>query len=304
MSQRRLFRGPRCNVANCKSTRYYKVDGLTYCHNNHQATGVLEYQIDDDEAQASGFGSRRKRGPDLRDAPTEKQSKTHRGKLGYATYIQAYQLVMRLQAKFICEKLGVPSFQPLYRDLWRVFLQSQGTAAKLPESEDEGGASGPAAMEDLDPVAAESGSESAADVLPTDSEYESDGPETSPIEPYTDTRYTMHRPLLIHTIALSYLALLLLRVPITIHDFRSWIDGEEFPYMRSVRHIPEKLLACLEPQYYEALDPQIRPRPARIWKWTQQTARYLTLHTGLEYPNLNYRPILYTMIKNLLLPSE
>lgn len=240
---------------------------------------------------ASGFGQRRKRGPEEIHR-TEQGGRIYYGKVGYAAFLQAFQLVMRQQAKFIENKLNISGFETLLKDLWKMFLEAQDIGDKLPDlnmTEDETDQHSEESDDDdrllLEPI--------------SDDDLVSNSRE--PLG-YVNSRYSMNRPILIHSIALCYLCLIMLRIPITIHDFRTWIISSEFPYMRAIRHVPPELLSHLAPGYYEALEPQIRPRASRIWKWTQQTALFLTLHCKIEFPPLNYRPLLFTMVKELLLP--
>lgn len=292
MPQRRLHAGPRCGVAGCKSTRYYKDESQTYCQNNHLQIGIVEYQIDEEEAMAGGMGQRRKRTKAVSGKP-DKESATHHGKLGYATFLQAFQLLMRHQAKFIQEKLQVPGFEILLKDLWKQLLIAQEVGEKLPEVEDD---------IDEDNVGLP-----APDDDHSDLDFQSDDDsESVPKQPstYASARYIMHRPVLIHSVALCYIALNLLRVPITVHDVHSWMLSEAFPYIRAVRFLPVDLIARLTPGSYEALEPQSLPRASRIWRWTQQTALFLKIHTGIEFPQLNYRPVLFNMITDLMLPRK
>lgn len=291
MSQRRLHAGPRCGVAGCKSTRYYKDDSQTYCQNNHLQVGVLEYQIDEDEALASGFGQRRRRGPDLVER-SEKESRTYHGKLGFAAYLQAFQLILRHQAKYITGKLEVPGFESLLKDLWRSFLEAQEADDKLPELEDD---------EDLN-LRQSSDVDDQMD-LGTDTDEETT-PFPAQSKKYVSARYMMHRPILIHSVALCYITLNLLRVPITMHEIRSWIIAEEFPYIRAVKYLPTELMSRLTPGSYQALEPQTLPKVSRIWRWTQQTALFLNLHSGLRLSELNYRPVLFGMVTDFMLPCK
>ena len=293
MSQRRFFRGPVCGVGGCKSQRYYRADGLTYCHHHHQAHGVVEYELDDEETLAAGLGSRRKRGPIHPSSQNTTSTTLFHGKSGYAVFIQAFQLILRFQADVITQRLDIPEFPSVLKELWTLFLLAQDTNDKLPDVEEE-------LAHDMDETLPDTSSQGTNGQL-SDTEGESSNEEEG--EKYVNARYIMHRPVLLHSIALLYLTFILLRTPITIHELREWMLTGELPYMRALSCIPPDHLSHLEPGYREALQPQILPQTTRIWKWTQQTALFLRLTSRVEFPVLNYRPILYNMVRDLFLPS-
>lgn len=295
MSGRRYAAGPRCGIDGCKSTRYYRADGQTFCKNNHLAAGVLEFAIDEDEALASGIGNRRSRVAQI--SRDKVVSKVQRGKAGYAVFLQSFQIILRHQARFISKVLSIPYYEPLLKDLWAMFLSAQNAGDLLPEIAAD-------VEEDLI-IASANGSE--AEPENTGNVYlDPSRPDAETAETVWETKslYVMHRPILIHSISLNYIALLLLRVPVTIRDFRNWIVSGEFPYMRAIQCVPADVLERLDAHYWEALQPQIRPRTTRIWKWTQQTALFLKTYSGIQVPPLNYRPVLYSMIKDVFLPGR
>ncbi|CCG83962.1 protein of unknown function [Taphrina deformans PYCC 5710] len=237
---------------------------------------------------------------------SQKDSLTYHGKVGYAAFLQAYQTVLRYQTKFISEKFDVPGYEPLLKQIWQLFLEIQGTKDRIPiveddDSDDRGTSASSTPMPSSSPTLMRQ-QRSAGYVDGSDDSSNLDAANRS--KEYKNVRYSMHRPLLVHSLALCYLTLLLLRVPITIHDLKVWVDREEMPYMRAVRLVPLELLDRLEPQYLEALDPQLRPTPSRIWKWTQQTAVFFTRNTNVTFPGINYRPIIFAMVKEMLLPLD
>lgn len=299
---RKLHRGERCGVDGCKSQRYYVSDGLTYCTNNHLAAGVFEYQIDDEETLAAGLGARRKKLRRDISALRQEESRIAYGKAGYAVFLQAMQLIMRHQASFISKELGIPQFSNLLKSIWSLFLEASESEDKLPESELTD-------IPDQDTTNAQATSPTAgeSELSDGDSIHFSDDaidPDNTFPKQYVSAKYQMSSPILLHTVALSYLTLILLRAPVSIHDFRQWIVSDRFPYIHAIRYVPKDLRAKLMPIYYEALEPQSRPRLSRIWKWTQQTANFLTMRTGTIFPVLNYRPILFSMVKDILLPRK
>lgn len=82
-------------------------------------------------------------------------------------------------------------------------------------------------------------------------------------------------PALIDTLAICYLGMVLLRVPISIGDLHRlarhtwlcwllltgrfrWVTLEEIPYIRAIRLLPRGMRSRLLPHYIGALDPRVR----------------------------------------------
>ena len=274
MPRRQYTTGPACGIAGCKATKYYSLDGQTYCQNNHLAEGIHEYVVDDDDAGTS-LGRRRQRGPKQQ---TRSKLVHYSGKDGYALYLQAFQVILRHQVKFIQKKLQLDQYEVLFKDVWQAFLNAQDASDELPEDVDE--------------------SDSDMDV-DLHSDEETDMPQK-----YVSSKYTMHRPVLMHSVALCYITLLLLRVPIRFSAIVQWIHGGEFPFFRAIAYVPGVIRARLEGVYHDALSLQLLPDAERLWKWTTQTAKFLRIRCKLEVPALNYRPILLEIVRNMMLPLD
>lgn len=62
------------------------------------------------------------------------------------------------------------------------------------------------------------------------------------------------QPTLVQTVALNYLAALILRHPLPLSNLLRWILQEEITYIRAIRYIPEEMKEKLPGEYKDALD--------------------------------------------------
>lgn len=65
-------------------------------------------------------------------------------------------------------------------------------------------------------------------------------------------------PRLIESLALCYLAALLMRVPLTIGQLYKAVLREEVPFLRIIRHIPKEMRDKLPGEYHRSLDLKVR----------------------------------------------
>ena len=67
-----------------------------------------------------------------------------------------------------------------------------------------------------------------------------------------------HSPILIETIGLCYLAIVLLRVPLSMSTLQRWVLDKELLWLDAYRDTPEDLKSRLPPFYVRGLDVTVR----------------------------------------------
>lgn len=64
-------------------------------------------------------------------------------------------------------------------------------------------------------------------------------------------------PGLMVTLALCYLAAIMLRIPISLGDLHRWVDSQDIPYTLALQEIPENMKQPLNATYIKALRPTV-----------------------------------------------
>ena len=59
------------------------------------------------------------------------------------------------------------------------------------------------------------------------------------------------------TLALCYLAAIMIRIPISLGDIHKWVDSQDIPYMLALQEIPENMRQSLNATYIKALRPTV-----------------------------------------------
>lgn len=149
-------------------------------------------------------------------------------------------------------------------------------------------------------------SDSAAD--DTASEVFSSQTEQSTTVNEEETRYHAKKisesPKLIDTVALCYLAVLLMRIPLSIGMLETWILKDEIPLFRAMRHVPQIMRDRLPPTYHGALDTQHVRLGDRLHRAVADLVVLYHRHYGLEFPPINAALLAFSYIHQLSLPCE
>ncbi|BFZ62297.1 hypothetical protein YB2330_003386 [Saitoella coloradoensis] len=288
-SQRtRWIRGDRCGVDNCKSTRYRNEDGQTICSNGHHREGDIHIAEDEDHAPGEARGKRRKIQKRLDERPIK--SKVLYGLEGKALYLRSFQVVLAKQTKALVRDLGLPAeLEMLVRDMWVLYLTYADV--KLPEDEHT-------TVPDMD--------DDDDEEVPWQQEGRQQHSQTNDDDvqrTVPDSRIP-RTPSLVFSVVWTYLAILLLRLPITISDLHGWILDGRYPYMRAIQMIPSSMRERLHVMYWSDLDPPTTPRCATFHHWIEPMAKLFESSFGLRFPAINLPPILLSYVRDLLLPLE
>ena len=106
------------------------------------------------------------------------------------------------------------------------------------------------------------------------------------------------------TISLCYIAILLLRIPVTVADIYQWINDGKFLYYRASREVPLGMRERLPPGYQALLEPQDMLQSELLHRHILDTAVLFNNDFGMAMPPLNVSLVLYRWIQALMLPLE
>ncbi|ETN46257.1 uncharacterized protein HMPREF1541_00441 [Cyphellophora europaea CBS 101466] len=133
---------------------------------------------------------------------------------------------------------------------------------------------------------------------------DTDTEQQDPTENQQKPRYLRSAPKLIDTVAVNYLALLLLRRPLSLNTLLGWLQTETVPYVRAIRHVAPVLRDRLPPEYHLSLDTYTILRPDELQLAMHRNARHYITRFGLALPPLNWPPLLLEWIEALALPMQ
>lgn len=195
------------------------------------------------------------------------------------------QLVLRKQVYWLIHSIGLPDgLEQLTKDLWALRLQKVQSRVAY-ESETEAPASQVFSSQ------SESGATSASR-------------STRRSRRKGKERLQEGSPSLLETLAVCYVALLLLHIPVTVHDIHKWTNGGQLIYYRAARDIPLRMRERLPPRYQAQLEPQDLLRPCAIHRAAFELLMTFNTEFGMSPPRLNTPLVLYRWMRELMLPVE
>jgi RNA polymerase I-specific transcription initiation factor RRN7 len=111
-------------------------------------------------------------------------------------------------------------------------------------------------------------------------------------------------PTLIDSLALCYLGILTLRLPVTPGDIHSWLTNEKLAYMRAIKLVPPAMREKLPASYHAILDPRTILSYERFYSVVNDLKFSLQKEYGIVWPSLNHPLLLFRLLKDLALPLE
>ena len=111
-------------------------------------------------------------------------------------------------------------------------------------------------------------------------------------------------PNLLEMTSLSYLAISLLRIPVTVADMHGWINNGEMLYYQASREVPLGMRERLPSRYQQLLVPQDMLPPENLHQSVLETLTRFNKDFGMVIPPLNVSLVLYRWVKDLALPLE
>lgn len=259
---------------NCGNTDFEDENGLLVCTScGRQQEGPLLTEQDDADFGTQGKIVRKKV-----EKSKIKVTTIYRGPKAYRLYLLAWQHIMWRQTHALIHGSAKAPSQiwTVARDLWTVWLSRLSRQA--PSTGDR-----TTTVADRDQTTEISESE---------------------VEKASIKERTGFSPKLWDTIALVYLAALLVQAPVTLCQLYQAIRTEELPFIRAIRYVPIEMASKLPPEYGEALDTTTIPQAHDL-----QTAVYRNLQRyrqsfGFEFPPINWHIVLFRWLEQLALPPE
>ncbi|KAJ6005449.1 hypothetical protein N7451_003393 [Penicillium sp. IBT 35674x] len=262
-----------CGQESCRERRYYLDNGQWFCRRGHLQEGT-QVEEDADDFGKLGRISRVKREKE------EKSRKTARGRKAQTLLLQAYQIILWKQCYALIHDHGFPEqFEGVVRDLWALKLQDY--TSNIIESTDD---------EDVD----------------SEPELFSSQPsQNDEDEPSVTIRPTYHTwPRISETVALCYLAAIIMQLPICLSDFYRLILRQDIPYIRPLKVVPREIKRQLPPEFTRILTVNRIPRVEVLHRTLRDIALRYQRKFGIELPPMNSPIIFYRHIKRLALPVD
>lgn len=111
-------------------------------------------------------------------------------------------------------------------------------------------------------------------------------------------------PTIVQSLALCYMGIWLLRLPITLGDMIKWVKQGELLYFRAIKEIPREMKDRLPGQYHYQLDPQSQLTTKKLHHAVTATFLLYQKDFSMAFPSLNVPLQLFRCIEELALPTE
>ncbi|KAJ6144353.1 hypothetical protein N7470_008248 [Penicillium chermesinum] len=254
--------------------KYYLDNGLWFCRRGHLQEG-RQVEEDGDDFGTQGKTHR------VRRESEERSRKTVRGREAVALFLQIYQFILWKQCHALIHEQGFPDqIEGVVRDLWALRVRMYSSRIHQIEDHESNDTDGP----ELFSSQAESSDETGVKV---------------------GGKY-LEWPRMLDTVALCYLAAILMRLPVCVNDFYRLIVRQEIPYIRALRTVPRETRDKLPPRVYKSpgCPSELRlPDVETLHRGFEDLVLYYRRRFELAVPRLNYPIITYRYIKRLAIPS-
>ncbi|KAH7022505.1 ubiquitin family-domain-containing protein [Ilyonectria destructans] len=279
---RKFPRGERC--PECGVRKWYLENGLRFCSNGHQVEGFIQFDIGDEE-DAGKLGAVAKREKEVK----EKELRHLTGQAGKNLYLECLQLILRNQLLWLVSSRGhKDELETVVRDLWdlRTRGSSNLVAEDAPQEDSLEMFSSQPATEEL--VKGVDNSKTRAQSW--DPSRGSDWP----------------IPRMIETLALCYLGCLLLRIPTSVGELCTWVNGGHMPCKRAYYDLPQEMQDRLPSAYTRALKVPLRATLQGVDLHYTVMNLALSYHHnyGMLFPAISDTPTLVAYSRQLALPVE
>lgn len=111
-------------------------------------------------------------------------------------------------------------------------------------------------------------------------------------------------PNLLDCLALCYLGILTLRLPITPGDIYHWATEGKLAYRGAIKHLPLPMRDRLPPSYHATLNPNALLKYKRFYAAVTDLQISFTNDHKISWVPLNHRLLLFRYLKELALPLE
>lgn len=297
----KFSKGETCTTTGCRSRYYYIQDGKRVCKSHgHVQEGFTQVAADEDDFNTEGRKTRKRR------KEAAATGIIYDGIEAIKLYAQCWQVVLRKQAMWLISARGMPpELETVIRDLWAVRIRNiRGVGEGERDARDGSGFSSTSEGE---------------------TEAEDDGVGMEMSRRHRKIARENGLPKLIESLALCYMATLLLRLPVSVGDLQKWAEQHEIPYFRVVRYpvsfgsllhvhksanslqirdIPADMKSHLPPKYYSALETRSSLRRGRLQQCIGEMIQNFTTNFNILFPPLNTPLIIFQFVKELCLPCK
>ncbi|KAL1628692.1 hypothetical protein SLS56_005684 [Neofusicoccum ribis] len=318
---RNSFKSEPCGIDNCRSKRFHvEDDGFVYCSNGHQKERSTERADDDDAFGTLGRKTKIRRVDDEEQEEGEEGHKEDflKGEQAFLRYVACYQCILRNQSRWLVSSKGMPAdLETIVRDLWSIRIRTLGYNGDESDSDTESSPPEPYSQSGGD-AATSSASTGFRTQSEGDTDYDSSQSRlNSQLESDTDTETQRPRRArsrsrtrpnnglkLVDTLALCYLSMLLLRLPVNLGDIHDWVANGEMVYYRALAETPSRLLDRLPSTYLNRLEPQEVLTPDDLQSAILDLVLKYEVDQGVVFPPLNYPLLVFKYIRDLALPLQ
>ena len=300
----------------CGSSRFHLLSGITYCANGHDQhrgplTAVAAPAAKDGDGETGGDGDGavvvddadwNRRGGKMHRVKGEKRvrvRRTARGReaaelwvrgMGWVVWRESWA-VARLVAGEDIGKEETKRVEDVGGELWGLVKGMWALrVSQLMARWD-------AEQADLPPE----------DTDATETEVSSDGGEDreeTKAEERKRHTFLRHAPKLVDTVVLQYLALLLMRHPVSLSTIHEWVQTEALPYVRAIRDLPSEIKVRLPPEYHLSFDTTNILRREELQLAVHRNIKHFASDFSMTFPPMNWRPILLRWVQHLALPLQ
>ncbi|KAI5302042.1 Pol I core factor CF, partial [Ascosphaera pollenicola] len=221
--------------------------------------------VDDENFGSQGKVLRQRR------TPSEKSSRIYSGSDAYQLFLEAYQLILWKQT----HALGI------VKGLWALRLQMLTLREDNYLSDD---------TTSHGTFSSQSGTDTSNAVEDEESVYHK--------------KKLTKSPKLIDSLALCYLGMLLLRMPVSVGFLMKWMIRDEVPLLRAIRLVPQVMRDRLPATYLGALDTRTIPSGDTLHRAISNLALLYSREFNITFPKLNTSPIQLSYMRSLYLPLE
>jgi RNA polymerase I-specific transcription initiation factor RRN7 len=209
------------------------------------------------------------------------------GRRAFDLYLKCLQLILRHQIWFLIHDQGLPSeLEQVVFDLWAIRV------AQLGDRIASGG------------LENDSQQSQVFNTLESEDEQTTDNGRGIVSTPKGRDKQLHGTPNLYDCLALCYLGMTTLRLPVTPGDLYAWTTDGTMAFRKAIKLLPLAMKDRLPSTYHAVLDPQTMMN----YKVFYKTLTYLEISFekdhGVEWSSLNVPLLLFRYIKQLALPLE
>lgn len=199
----------------------------------------------------------------------------HRGASARELFLQAYQFILWKQCYAFIHTVGIPAdLENVVKDLWALRLQLLKDKTDATFHEDVVFSSQAAMVE---------------------GEQEDDREKHKKM-----LNHTM--PSLVDSLGLCYIAMTMLRLPVSVGDLHRWAVREDVPFIRAIRLVPPTIKQKLPSEYLRPLDTTTTLEPDQLREAINNLGLFYKHHFAISLPSLNAPLMLFKYIRDLSLP--